>query len=141
MHHNDTVPGKAKVTIDKPNATRVEQDEDDELSERMQKIKVESLVHEYLGAQKLQVIAENGMTLAVDAFVDKEEKDAIKQFVHSCKPHMEQVHADNVICRFIRDEISNVKTDVRDKENTENRDSESDIEHQVGVYRLKGASV
>lgn len=75
--------GKAKVTIDKPGQAPQEQgDDEDELSERMQKIKVESLVHEYLGAQKLQVIAENGMTLAVDAFVDKEEKEAIKQSVN-----------------------------------------------------------
>lgn len=59
----------------------MEQDEEDELSERMQKIKVETLVHQFLDAQKLQVLAENGMTLAVDAYVDKEEKEAIKRYV------------------------------------------------------------
>ena len=52
------------------------EDDEDDLNERMQKIKVETLVHQYLEAQKLQVIAENGMTLAVDAYVDKEDKYA-----------------------------------------------------------------
>lgn len=71
--------GKQKVTIDKPeDIQQVGEDDEDDLNERMQKIKVETLVHQYLEAQKLQVIAENGMTLAVDAYVDKEDKDAIK---------------------------------------------------------------
>lgn len=57
----------------------LDDDPEDELSERLQKVKVETLVRQFLDAQKLQVIAENGMGHAIDSFVEKDEKDAIKE--------------------------------------------------------------
>jgi double-strand break repair protein MRE11 len=45
------------------------------------RIKVETLVHEYLKAQQLEVLAENGMGRAVDSFVEKDDTNAIKECV------------------------------------------------------------
>jgi len=40
-----------------------------------------SLVKQYLQAQNLEVLVENGLEDAVMRFVDKDDKDAIKDFV------------------------------------------------------------
>jgi double-strand break repair protein MRE11 len=82
FHKKKVVERRKKTVIDQPEGMEVDgQDEEDELSERIERVKVETLVREYLSAQQLQVIAENEMGSAVDAFVDKQEKDAIKACV------------------------------------------------------------
>ena len=61
-----------------------EQDEDgiaDESTGRIDKVRVEQLVQQYLEAQQLQVIPENGIMAAVEEFVDKDDRDAIKECV------------------------------------------------------------
>lgn len=45
-----------------------------------EKIQVSALVNQYLEAQSLSVLAENGMQEAVTLFVEKDDKDAIKDF-------------------------------------------------------------
>lgn len=47
--------------------------------DRLAKLEMSSLVRGYLKAQELQVLAENGLENAVMRFVDKEDKDAIKE--------------------------------------------------------------
>ncbi|EJT52111.1 meiotic DNA double-strand break processing-related protein [Trichosporon asahii var. asahii CBS 8904] len=47
--------------------------------DRLAKLEMSSLVKGYLKAQELQVLAENGLENAVMRFVDKEDKDAIKE--------------------------------------------------------------
>lgn len=49
--------------------------------DRLAKLEMSSLVKGYLKAQELQVLAENGLENAVMRFVDKEDKDAIKELV------------------------------------------------------------
>lgn len=57
----------------------------DELPERQEKVQVSTLVHQYLEAQNLGVLAENGMQRAVTVFVDKDDRDAIKECAF-CRP-------------------------------------------------------
>lgn len=47
--------------------------------DRLAKLEMSSLVKGYLKAQELQVLAENGLENAVMRFVDKEDKDAIRE--------------------------------------------------------------
>lgn len=49
------------------------------IRDRLAKLEMSSLVKGYLKAQELQVLAENGLENAVMRFVDKEDKDAIKE--------------------------------------------------------------
>lgn len=54
-------------------------------SEKLSKIRMSKLVSEYLHAQKLEVLAENGFEDAVSGFVDKDDKTAISQSVRLSK--------------------------------------------------------
>jgi double-strand break repair protein MRE11 len=47
------------------------------LDERLEKLKVSTLVAEYLAAQNLSVLPEDAMQIAVEQFVDKQETTAI----------------------------------------------------------------
>lgn len=47
--------------------------------ERLSKLRMATLVKQYLQAQSLDVLVENGMEEAVMRFVDKDDKDAIKE--------------------------------------------------------------
>ncbi|OAV94569.1 hypothetical protein PTTG_03792 [Puccinia triticina 1-1 BBBD Race 1] len=70
---------KPKNDIDLPEEEPL-QDSQGNVSEKVQ---VATLVHQYLEAQNLGVLAENGMQRAVTLFVEKDDKDAIKEFYHS----------------------------------------------------------
>lgn len=48
-------------------------------SDRLAKIRMASLVKQYLEAQSLEVLVERGLEDAVMRFVDKDDKDAIKE--------------------------------------------------------------
>jgi len=70
---------KPKNDIDLPEEETI-QDSEGRSSEKVQ---VATLVHQYLEAQSLGVLAENGMQRAVTLFVEKDDKDAIKEFYHN----------------------------------------------------------
>ncbi|POW20493.1 hypothetical protein PSHT_03399 [Puccinia striiformis] len=70
---------KSKNDIDEPEQETLEGSQG-KLSEKVQ---VATLVHQYLEAQNLGVLAENGMQRAVTLFVEKDDKDAIKEFYHN----------------------------------------------------------
>ncbi|KAL7424851.1 meiotic recombination [Cryptotrichosporon argae] len=76
---------KAKVNPDMPDDDEEDWDADDPAamttSDRLAKIRMASLVRQYLQAQSLEVLVENGLEDAVMRFVDKDDKDAIKDFV------------------------------------------------------------
>lgn len=59
----------------------IDDDDDDGGRPVGEKIQVETLVHEYLQAQTLEVLAENGMGRAVDNYVEKDDTNAIKECV------------------------------------------------------------
>ncbi|RSH93640.1 meiotic recombination [Saitozyma podzolica] len=50
-------------------------------NDRLSKLRMANLVKQYLQAQNLEVLVENGLEDAVMRFVDKDDKDAIKDFV------------------------------------------------------------
>jgi double-strand break repair protein MRE11 len=61
-----------------------EEEEDDDptaltTNDRLAKIRMANLVHQYLQAQNLEVLVEGGLEDAVMRFVDKDDKDAIKE--------------------------------------------------------------
>lgn len=67
-----------------PNINDDEWEEDPEsltADERLSKLRMATLVKQYLQAQSLDVLVENGMEDAVMRFVDKDDKDAIKEWV------------------------------------------------------------
>ncbi|KIR56469.1 DNA repair protein (mre11) [Cryptococcus gattii Ru294] len=75
---------KLKNNPDMPDIDNDEWEEDPEsltADERLSKLRMATLVKQYLQAQSLDVLVENGMEEAVMRFVDKDDKDAIKDFV------------------------------------------------------------
>ncbi|AAW43863.1 meiotic DNA double-strand break processing-related protein, putative [Cryptococcus deneoformans JEC21] len=75
---------KVKNNPDMPDIDHDEWEEDPEsltADERLSKLRMATLVKQYLQAQSLDVLVENGMEDAVMRFVDKDDKDAIKDFV------------------------------------------------------------
>jgi double-strand break repair protein MRE11 len=48
-------------------------------NDRLSKLRMANLVKQYLQAQNLEVLVENGLEDAVMRFVDKDDKDAIKE--------------------------------------------------------------
>lgn len=51
------------------------------LPEKLDNFRVEDLVTEYLNAQNLDILPENELGDAVRMFVEKDDKDAIKEYV------------------------------------------------------------
>ena len=47
--------------------------------DRLAKLRMSNLVRQYLQAQNLEVLIENGMEDAVMRFVEKDDRDAIKE--------------------------------------------------------------
>ncbi|BGP41322.1 meiotic recombination [Rhodotorula kratochvilovae] len=83
--HRKSATRKA-VTINQPNlkdldAAMAEAAETGDLSTQFEKITVQSLVHEYLEAQNLNVLSESLIQNAVDEFVGKGDKDAVGNWV------------------------------------------------------------
>ena len=63
----------------------------------LEEIKVENLVREFLGAQSLAVLAENGLGDAIFQYVEKDDKDAIEDFVKdSLKSHLDSLAKLNI---------------------------------------------
>ncbi|KAF8581791.1 DNA repair exonuclease [Ramaria rubella] len=56
-------------------------DPDMPVREKLEKIRVATLVKEYLAAQELQLLGENGMSDAIQTFVDKDDIHSISRFV------------------------------------------------------------
>ncbi|GAA5824665.1 hypothetical protein JCM3770_005624 [Rhodotorula araucariae] len=84
--HRKSATRKAKVTINQPDlkdldAAMAEAAETGDLSTQFEKITVQSLVHEYLEAQNLNVLSESLIQNAVDEFVGKGDKDAVGNWV------------------------------------------------------------
>ncbi|KAF4576241.1 meiotic recombination [Pleurotus pulmonarius] len=71
--------GKGKVVIDNPELSI--DDPDLTMSEKLAKVRVGTLVKEYLGAQELQVLGEVGMGDAIQMFVEKDDSHAIQSHV------------------------------------------------------------
>lgn len=86
--HLLTLRVESKNLPDAPDADGFEDDamlgEEDDPSamtanDRLAKLRMASLVKQYLQAQNLEVLVEGGMEDAVMRFVDKDDRDAIKE--------------------------------------------------------------
>ncbi|KAF9484132.1 DNA repair exonuclease [Pholiota conissans] len=69
----------AKVNIDQPELSI--DDPDLSISEKLAKVRVGTLVKEYLAAQELQLLGEGGMSDAIQMFVEKDDIHAIQTHV------------------------------------------------------------
>lgn len=69
----------AKVTIDQPELSI--DDPELSISEKLSKVRVHTLVQEYLAAQELQLLGEAGMSDAIQMFVEKDDSHAISKWV------------------------------------------------------------
>lgn len=69
----------SKVAIDEPELSI--DDPDLSISEKLAKVRVQTLVKEYLAAQELQLLGETGMSDAIQIFVEKDDTHAITTWV------------------------------------------------------------
>ncbi|PFH51142.1 hypothetical protein AMATHDRAFT_191836 [Amanita thiersii Skay4041] len=74
-----TATRAAKVVIDQPELSI--DDPELSVSEKLAKVRVGTLVKEYLAAQELQLLGENGMSDAIQMYVDKDDTHAIATHV------------------------------------------------------------
>ncbi|WVQ79525.1 DNA repair protein (mre11) [Cryptococcus sp. DSM 104549] len=75
---------KAKNVPDAPDEESDESQDDGAgatVNERLNKMHMDDVVHKYLGNQHLEVLARNGLEDAVMRFVEKDDRDAIRDFV------------------------------------------------------------
>ena len=79
FHRAKRMARNAKVAIEKPELSI----DDPEMSvgEKLSKVRVQTLVREYLAAQELQLLGEGGMSEAIEMFVDKDDIHAIHKYV------------------------------------------------------------
>jgi double-strand break repair protein MRE11 len=66
---NKVIVEQPELSIDNPDLTT---------NEKLAKIRVGTLVKEYLQAQELQLLGEGGMSEAIQTFVDKDDPHAIQ---------------------------------------------------------------
>ncbi|TFK83537.1 DNA repair exonuclease, partial [Polyporus arcularius HHB13444] len=69
----------SKVKADQPELSI--DDPELSISEKLSKVRVQTLVREYLAAQELQLLGEAGMSDAIETFVDKDDTHAIQTHV------------------------------------------------------------
>ncbi|THH29504.1 hypothetical protein EUX98_g4702 [Antrodiella citrinella] len=97
-----------ELSIDDPNLTN---------SEKLSKVRVQTLVQEYLSAQELQLLGEAGMSDAIEVFVDKDDIHAIQNHVsNSLKNLMKGVSLDD---DFDEEELEEMVEKVREKHEKE----------------------
>jgi len=65
--------GQPELTIDDPELS---------LAEKISKLRVQTLVREFLGAQELQLLGESAMSSAIETFVEKDDTHAIQKYVY-----------------------------------------------------------
>jgi double-strand break repair protein MRE11 len=81
---------ESKNIPDAPDGEQIDWDDDGDdanvmtANDRLAKLRMSNLVRQYLQAQSLEVLVEGGMEDAVMRFVEKDDRDAIKECVESC---------------------------------------------------------
>ncbi|KAG0151051.1 hypothetical protein CROQUDRAFT_598967 [Cronartium quercuum f. sp. fusiforme G11] len=109
---------KKKIGTRKPK-TEIDLPEDEDMigdTPAREHIQVSTFVQQYLEAQNLGVLAENGMQKAVSTFVEKDDKDAIKVFYNKALKAAQS---------HVEEESSQV-TDGNDKRRQRDPDSEDE---------------
>ncbi|CDO78264.1 hypothetical protein BN946_scf184491.g9 [Trametes cinnabarina] len=81
FHRSKKGPARSgKVKIDEPELSI--DDPTLSVSEKLSKVRVQTLVREYLAAQELQLLGEGGMSEAIEMFVEKDDIHAIQTYRH-----------------------------------------------------------
>ena len=76
FHRSKKATKTNKVAIDQPELSI--DDPNLSISEKLSKVRVQTLVKEYLAAQELQLLGETGMSDAIQMFVEKDDTHAIQ---------------------------------------------------------------
>jgi len=85
-----TAAKRAATTMDLPEDQQEDGEDGQEDGAGGRVIRVEDLVREFLNAQTLSVLEEGGLGMAVESFVDKDDKKALQDFVEdTLKEHVE----------------------------------------------------
>ncbi|KAF8341222.1 Metallo-dependent phosphatase-like protein [Cantharellus anzutake] len=136
VYHQTKKRAQRKIKADQP---KLSIDEDPEiatlsLSEKLSRIRVGTLVHEYLSAQELQLLGENGMSDAVQMFVDKDDSHSIQTYVSKALDKMiSSVDAGDALDE---NEVANTLTRLK-----EQHEAEYEAEQEARrVNRGKGKS-
>jgi double-strand break repair protein MRE11 len=77
FHRTKKSAGRNKVVVDQPELSI--DDPTLTVSEKISRLRVQTLVKEFLGAQELQILGEPGMSVAIETFVDKDDTHAIQR--------------------------------------------------------------
>ncbi|KAI9345293.1 putative meiotic DNA double-strand break processing-related protein, partial [Obelidium mucronatum] len=85
------------------------------LPEKLDKFQVQDLVDEFLSAQNLEILPENGIGEAVRLFVEKEDKEAISDFVQDSLKRT-QLSLSKATADVIFDESNLMKQITKEKE-------------------------
>ncbi|KAL6306913.1 DNA repair exonuclease [Sparassis latifolia] len=105
----------AKVTADQPELSI--DDPDLSISEKLSKVRVQTLVREYLAAQELQLLGEAGMSDAIEMFVDKDDIHAIQGHVSTAlKTLMKGVQATGKTEDLEEEELDEIVGKVREQQ-------------------------
>ncbi|KAJ3901154.1 Metallo-dependent phosphatase-like protein [Lentinula edodes] len=99
----------SKISADEPELSI--DDPDLSVSEKLAKVRVATLVKEYLSAQELQLLGENGMSDAIQMFVEKDDIHAIQSHVNrSLKMMLKAVQANEDLQEEdLEDKLTNIK--------------------------------
>ncbi|CAE6538067.1 unnamed protein product [Rhizoctonia solani] len=94
VFHRAKTMTKGKVVADEPELSI--DDPTIPIAEKLQKVRVQNLVREYLAAQELQLLGELGMSDAIQTFVEKDENRSISEFVNnSLKAYEKKLNSRN----------------------------------------------
>lgn len=85
VFHRAKKSASRRVVADEPELAGLDEDEEgDKLAAG--RVRVHALVQEYLGAQKMQLLGEVGMSDAIQVFVEKDDIHAISKYVSTVRP-------------------------------------------------------
>ncbi|KAI8972429.1 DNA repair exonuclease [Trametes punicea] len=113
----------SKVKADEPELSI----DDPELSigEKLSKVRVQTLVREYLAAQELQLLGEGGMSEAIETFVEKDDIHAIQNHVNTAlRSLMKGVQATGE--EFDENDFEEIVDKVRDQQEKQRAEKQQD---------------
>lgn len=115
FHRAKRTTRSSRVTIDQPELSI--DDPDLSITEKLSKVRMQTLVKEYLAAQELQLLGEAGMSDAIQMFVEKDDSHAIQTHVTAAlRSLMKGVQANGEVDEG---DLDNVLVKVREQHETE----------------------
>ncbi|KAI6025995.1 Mre11 DNA-binding presumed domain-containing protein [Pisolithus marmoratus] len=115
FHRAKRTTRSSKVTIDQPELSI--DDPDLSATEKLSKVRMQTLVKEYLAAQELQLLGEAGMSDAIQIFVEKDDSHAIQTHVTAAlKALMKGVQANGEVDEG---DLDNVLVKIKEQHETE----------------------